>query len=175
MKRVLIIESSPRKGGNSNLLCDEFARGANESGNEIKRIALRDKEIQFCKACYACFKTGRCVQKDDMEEILNEFQAADVVVLASPVYFRTVNGQMKTMIDRLLPRWQDLGGHDVYLIITGHDGKGGLSLAGKELEDIFGGMGNRVAGIIWGERVWQKGEVVGTPSMEEAYRAGKDM
>ena len=108
MKKVLIIESSPRKGGNSNLLCDEFARGATESGNAVKRIALRDKNIRFCKACYACFKTGRCVQKDDMEEILNEFQAADVVVLASPVYFRAINGQMKTMIDRLLPRWQDL-------------------------------------------------------------------
>ncbi|MCM1193953.1 MAG: flavodoxin family protein [Acetatifactor muris] len=175
MKKVLIIESSPRKGGNSNLLCDEFARGAAESGNAVKRIALRDKDIRFCKACYACFKTGRCVQKDDMEEILNEFQAADVVVLASPVYFRAINGQMKTMIDRLLPRWQDLGGHDVYLIITGHDGKGGLSLAVKELEDIFGGMGNRMVGTIWGERVWQKGEVFGTPAMEEAYRSGKDI
>ena len=175
MKRVLIIESSPRKGGNSNLLCDEFARGATESGNEVKRIALRDKDIRFCKACYACFKIGRCVQKDDMEEILNEFQTADVIVLASPVYFRTINGQMKTLIDRLLPRWQDLGGHDMYLIITGHDGKSGLSLAVKELEDIFSGLGDHVAGIIWGERVWQKGEVVGTPAMGEAYKAGKDI
>ena len=48
MKKVLIIESSPRKGGNSNLLCDEFARGAAESGNAVKRIALRDKDIRFC-------------------------------------------------------------------------------------------------------------------------------
>lgn len=175
MKKVLIIESSPRKGGNSNLLCDEFEKGAVDSSNRVSRIALRDKEINFCKACYACFKTGKCVQQDDMEDIMNEIQKADVIVLATPVYFRTINGQMKTMIDRLLPRWQHISGHEIYLIITGHDRKAGLSLAEAELRDMFLGLGNNVKQTIWGEGVWQKGEVVGTPAMMAAYQAGKDV
>ena len=96
-------------------------------------------------------------------------------MVATPTYFLTMNGMLKNTIDRFLPKWQDLGGHDVYLIITGHDQKKGLELVGQELEKIFTNLGDEVRGIIWGEGVWQKGEVVGTPAMEEAYRAGRGL
>ena len=76
---VLIINSSPRKDGNSDILCKEFARGASEAGNSIEAINLREKRINFCKACYACFRTGKCFQDDDMDEILSEIQMADVL------------------------------------------------------------------------------------------------
>ena len=99
-------------------------------------------------------------------------QSADVLVVATPTYFMTMNGMLKNTIDRFLPKWQDLGGHDVYLIITGHDGKEGLSLVGEELTKIFNELGNHVKDIIWGERVWQKGEVTDTKAMDEAYQAG---
>lgn len=172
MKKVLILSASPRKGGNSDILCHQFEKGALEAGHEVEFVSLYDKDIRFCKACYACFRTRKCVLGDDMEEILEKMQAADVLVVATPTYFLTMNGMLKTTIDRFLPKWQDLGGHDVYLIVTGHDGKRGLELVGEELETIFSHLGNNVAGVIWGEGVWQKGEVETTVAMDEAYRAG---
>lgn len=171
--KVLVINGSPRAKGNSDLLCDEFIRGAEETGHQVEKIYLREKEISLCKACYACFRTGRCVQKDDMAEILEKAEKADVLLLASPTYFLTMSGQMKVMIDRLLPKWQGLGGKDAYVIVTGHDGRSGLKRNADDLTEILENLGDRVRKIIWGERVWQKGEVIGTKAMEEAYLAGK--
>lgn len=173
--KVLVINGSPRKKGNSDLLCDEFIRGAEESGNQVEKISLREKEIRPCRACYACFKTGFCVQKDDMADILEKVQAAKVLLLASPTYFLTMSGQMKIFIDRLLPKWQELGGKDAYVIVTGHDGKQGLQRAAEDMVAILENLGDRVKQIIWGKHVWQKGEVLGTKAMEEAYLAGKSI
>lgn len=172
MKHVLILSASPRKSGNSDILCRQFMRGAQDAGHRAEIISLYDKNTGFCRACYACFKTGRCVLRDDMEEIIDKMQQADVIVVATPTYFYSMNGKLKTVIDRFLPRWQDLGGHDVYLIITGHDGREGLKLVEEELTKIFTGLGNQVKGSIWGEGVWQKGEVENTKAMDEAYQAG---
>ena len=172
MKNVLIISSSPRIQGNSDILCRELEKGAVEAGHKVSTVRLVNKKIEFCKACYACFKTGRCVIKDDMEEIINKIQASDVIVIATPTYFLSMNGRLKTLIDRLLPQWQNLGGHDVYFIITGHDRKKGLELVGKELTSIFDHLGNNVKGMIWGENVWKKGEVIDTIAMKEAYEIG---
>ena len=175
MKQVLILSASPRKNGNSDLLCDELKKGAEESGHTVEKISLYERKIGFCRACYACFRTGSCVIQDDMAEILDKMQAADVLVVATPTYFLTMNGILKTTIDRFLPRWQELGGHDVYFIVTGHDGKRGLELVGEELTKIFQNLGNDVKGIIWGEGVWQKGEVTGTKAMDAAYRTGQSL
>lgn len=175
MKNVLVLSASPRKNGNSDILCHRLMEGAESAGHKVELISLYDKQIGFCKACYACFRTGSCVQKDDMDEILKKMQAADVLVVATPTYFLTMNGMLKNAIDRFLPKWQDLGGHDVYFIITGHDGKAGLKLVGEELTTIFSHLGNDVKGIIWGEGVWQKGEVTSTRAMQEAYNVGKNM
>ena len=131
--QILIISGSPRRQGNSDLLCDEFARGAREKGHSVEKINLQEKEIRSCLACYACFQTGACVQSDDMADVLAKICAAQVLVLASPTYFLTMSGQLKVMIDRLLPKWQDLGGKDVYIIVTGHDGKSGLLRVGDDL------------------------------------------
>lgn len=175
MKNIVIIGASPRAGGNSDLLCKEFERGALESGNNVKTIFLEEKEIHFCKACYACFKSGECIIEDDVEQILNDIQWADVLVIATPTYFLTMNAKLKTLIDRFLPRWQNLSGHEIYLIITGHDSKSGLKLVATELTSIFENLGNRISGIIWGERVWQKGEVKNSKAMAEAYNAGRNV
>lgn len=78
--KVVVINGSPRDRGNSNLLCDQLILGAEEAGHEVEKIALREKKIQPCKACYACFRTGVCVQKDDMAEILKKIEDAFVIV-----------------------------------------------------------------------------------------------
>ena len=98
MKKTLILSGSPRKGGNSDLLCSEFMRGAQESGNEVQKIFVRIKKIVPCNACYYCRDHGgKCALNDDMSEILDAMQAADVIVMASPVYFYSIDAQMKML------------------------------------------------------------------------------
>lgn len=172
---VVIIAGSARKEGNSDLLCDAFAQGARDAGHNIEKICLADKNIQYCKACYACFQTGHCVLKDDMESILEQIQSADVLVFASPTYFLTMSGQMKVMIDRLLPKWQDLGGKEAYVIVTGHDDTPGLIRVGQDLACILENLGCICKKILYGKRVWQKGEVLQTSAMEEAYEMGRSI
>ena len=87
MKKVLIISASPRKGGNSDTLCDQFAKGAIEAGHEVEKIRLAEKNVGFCSGCYACQKLKKCVKKDDANEIIETMLSADVIVLATPVYF----------------------------------------------------------------------------------------
>ena len=92
MKNVLILSSSPRKGGNTDLLCDEFAKGAKEAGNKVTKIRIADKKIGYCTGCYACQKTHKCVIKDDAAAILKKMQAADVIVFGTPAYFLFLYG-----------------------------------------------------------------------------------
>ena len=110
-KKILVLSGSPRKGGNSDYLCDRFIAGAQEAGHEAAKIFISGKKVGYCRACYACKNTGKCVQKDDMEEILAKMLAADVLVLASPVYFYSIDAQIKTVLDRTLARWTELGDH----------------------------------------------------------------
>lgn len=98
MKKVLILSGSPRKDGNSDLLCSEFMRGAQESGNEVQKIFVRSKKIVPCNACYYCRDHGgKCALNDDMSEILDAMQAADVIVMASPVYFYSIDASLKRL------------------------------------------------------------------------------
>lgn len=91
-KNVLIVSASPRKGGNSDLLCDQFIQGVLESKNQVEKIFLKDKDINYCTGCGACYeKEASCSQTDDMGEILEKMIGADVIVLATPVYFYTMN------------------------------------------------------------------------------------
>lgn len=105
-KKVLILSGSPRKGGNSDILCDEFLRGALEAGNEVEKIRVTERKVAPCSACYYCRDHGGvCVHKDDMASILQKMINADVIVLASPVYFYSINAQLKAVIDRTVARW----------------------------------------------------------------------
>lgn len=104
-KKVLIISSSPVPGGkaNSDILCEEFARGARECGNDVEIVALRDHQINFCRGCEVCVQTGNgCVQQDDMKQLIAKMHAADVFVLATPIYFMSVSAQLKVFIDRFI-------------------------------------------------------------------------
>ena len=119
MKNILIISSSPRKKGNSQILCEQFKKGAEAKGHQVKIVRIMEQNIGFCRACDGCMRNGgTCVLKDDMAEILKMFQKADVLVLATPVYFYGISAQMKTFIDRTYPIWQHLGKKEVYYIIS---------------------------------------------------------
>ena len=97
-KKVLVLSASFRKRGNSDILCDQFILGAQEAGNEVEKIYVNDKHIGYCMGCGACNTTHKCVQNDDMAEILDKMVNADVIVMDTPVYFDSMNGQMKTLI-----------------------------------------------------------------------------
>lgn len=104
-KKVLIISSSPVPGGkaNSEMLCREFMRGAQECGHDVELVALREKKINFCLGCEICVQKGNgCVQQDDMRELIAKWHEADVLVLATPIYFMSVSAQLKVFIDRCI-------------------------------------------------------------------------
>ncbi len=178
MKKVLIISSSPRRKGNSQLLCEAFARGAEESGNQVELVRLAEKKMRFCRACDACMKNGgKCVQSDDMEGILELFQQADVLVLATPVYFYGITAQMKTFIDRTYPIWQHLGKKDVYYIISAGLG---VDIIERSLGDLDGFVEHleqpsEIKGRIYANDVMDAGLVKDTALPLAAYQLGKNV
>jgi multimeric flavodoxin WrbA len=175
-KRVLIVTGSPRKDGNSDLLCGEFCRGAKDSGNQVETIFLREKHIGHCFACEACVSNGGiCVQQDDMAEILAKMVAAEVLVLATPVYFYAMNGQMKTFIDRNIPRYREILDKSVYLVITAADtDKAAIDRTVEEFRGYLSCLtGATEKGIICGTGAWAKGDIRKSQAMSEAYEAGK--
>ena len=108
-KKVLILSGSPRKDGNSDILCSEFARGARESGCEVETVRVAAKKIAPCSGCYYCrAHGGECAHKDDMAEVLQRMIDADVIVMASPVYFYSIDAQLKAVVDRTVARWLEV-------------------------------------------------------------------
>ena len=103
--RVLGIAGSPRRGGNTDLLLAEVMRGAASRGAEVKTVILNDLKIAPCQHCDACLEAGRCKVEDDMQMVYRELEAANRIVLASPIQFTGVTAQMKAMIDRCQALW----------------------------------------------------------------------
>ena len=117
MKKVLILSGSPRKGGNSDILCDEFLKGALDAGNQVEKIFVAEKKIAPCLGCYYCEKHGgRCALNDGMGDILQKIIDCDVLVLSSPVYFYSISAQLKAVIDRTVARWTEIENKDLYYI-----------------------------------------------------------
>lgn len=174
-KNVLILSGSPRRQGNSDILCDEFAKGAAEAGHRVEKIRVAEKNIGFCRACYACRETGSCVIRDDMAEILQKMIDCDVMVLASPVYFYAIDAQLKTVIDRSVARWTEVRGKKFYYIVTVADGE---RAAAETTVACLRGYADCVEdakemGVIYGMGVYEKGEVTRTAAMAEAYEMGR--
>lgn len=175
-KNVLILSGSPRKGGNSDLLCDEFMRGAMEAGNTVEKIRVSEKKIGYCTACYYCQKSGGvCAKKDDMAEVLQKMIDADVIVLSSPVYFYSIDAQLKTVIDRTVARWTEVKDKEFYYIITCADEE---KASQERTIECFRGYldcveGAREMGIIYGTGVYKPGEIKESPAFKEAYELGK--
>ncbi len=175
MKKVLILSGSPRKGGNSDLLCDEFAKGASEAGNDVTKINVAEKTVAPCRACYACKGTGKCIHKDDMAGILQAMIDADVLVLASPVYFYSIDAQLKAVIDRTVARWLEVKDKEFYYIMTAADEE---RTSMDTTLACFRGYadcveGAKEMGVIYGTGVYEKGKIIGHPAMAEAYEMGK--
>jgi multimeric flavodoxin WrbA len=175
-KNVLVLSSSPRKGGNSDLLCDQLELGAREAGHGAEKVLLRDKKINYCTGCGTCFEGAkRCPQKDDMPEVLEKMIAADVIVMATPVYFYTMAAQMKTLIDRTCSRYTEIKDKEFYFIVAAADTN--KQAMERTLEGLRGFTfclsGAKGKGVIYGTGAWKAGEIKGKPAMKKAFEAGK--
>lgn len=110
MKRIMILNGSARKQGKTASLVKAFTEGALSAGNDVKEFYIDGMNIKSCKACEACSRNGgHCPQKDDMEQINEAYIWADVIVFASPMYWGTISGQLKTTVDRLYAVQNRLG------------------------------------------------------------------
>jgi len=103
--KVLGIYGSARKGGNSDQLLDKALEGAESAGAETLRIYARDLKISGCRSCGGCDKTGKCVVQDEMQSVYPLFEWADIIFLASPIYFYSLSGQVKLIVDRAQAMW----------------------------------------------------------------------
>lgn len=177
MKKVLIISSSPRKRGNSELLCEKFREGAEKQGNKVILIRLSERQIGYCRACDACMKNGGiCVQKDDMQEILHLYVEADVLVLATPIYFYGISAQMKTFIDRTYPIWQHLGNKEIYYIISAGLNRKIIERSLGDLDGFVEHLENyQIRGRLYATEVMDTGMVEGTHLMDEAFQMGQSV
>lgn len=177
-KKVLVISTSPRKGGNSDLLADEFIRGAQDAGNSVEKITLYDKSISFCKGCLSCQNTCRCVIHDDADSIAQKMLTADVLVFATPVYYYGMCGQMKTMLDRANPLYSsNYRFRDIYLLATAAEN------SEHTVDGTVTGLQGwiacfehaRLAGTVFGGGVTAVGEIKGHPALKTAYAMGAEI
>ena len=173
---ILILSGSPRKGGNTELLVDAFAKGAMEH-HQVEIVSVRDYKVNPCMGCNACFKTnGICAQKDDMSVIYEKMSQADMLVIASPVYFYGISAQLKAIIDRCHNPIRD----------TFHIKQMALLLVGAaSLPELFDSIlaeynlclkffVMKDAGKVLVRGVKDKGDINQTDALNEAYTLGQN-
>ena len=178
-KRILVLSTSPRIGGNSETLADVFIKGAEEAGHETKKICLYDKKIEFCKGCLGCQTTGKCILRDDAERIIAQMKAMAVLVFATPIYFYEMSGQMKTLLDRTNPLFPaEYEFRDIYLLATSADEEeSSMEAAVKGLEGWISCFEkSRLAGVVRGTGADKKGAIEECgEALSAAYEMGRNV
>lgn len=174
-KNVLVISSSLRKGSNSEMLADEFLKGAKEAGHNTEKVSIAGKTINFCIGCLSCQKTHKCVIDDDSREITEKMLNADVIVFATPVYYYSVCGQFKTLLDRANPLFaSDYKFRDIYLLATAAEDEAetvkGTETAVHGWVDCFEKA--NLKKTIFAGGVNDAGDIKGHSALKEAYEAG---
>ncbi len=177
-RNIVILSGSPRKGGNTDMLADAFVEGAESAGKNVTLFRTADLKIGGCLGCGHCFEEkGVCVQRDDMPPILDALLKADVLVLASPIYYWSVTAQLKLAIDRMYPLIRVKAAiQRVAMLLT----------CGNKSEDVNEGavfMLNRFrhaygwdnAGVVTAAGLHDKGEIAGRAELDEARTLGRDI
>lgn len=120
MINVLAIYGSHRRGKNSDILLDKLLEGIGSDGVSVEKIYASSQGIKSCTACESCYKLGRCVIKDEMQQVYQIIDKADIIIASSPVYFYTVTTQMKKLIDRCQAVWASKYRGDGTLVTKKH-------------------------------------------------------
>lgn len=178
MKNIVIINSTLRRNGNSEALAKQFALGATEVGNNVKTVNLREIQLKYCIGCLSCLKTGKCVQNDGINELLPVVQNADILVFATPIYYYSICGQLKTFLDRMNPLYEtNTKFHEVYLLATSaEDDRSAMDGALKEIDGWISCFKDvKLTGVIYGIGADAIGTIQKTSAYDEAYKMGKSL
>ncbi len=188
--KVLGIAGSPRRGGNTDLLLDEALKAAEAAGAEVEKIYVRDYEIAPCIECNACFKLGRCVVKDDMQEVYPKLLEADRIIFASPIFFMGVTGWAKALIDRCQALWakkyvleqpvveteREAQRKGIFISVGGTKGSKLFEGAIRTVKIFFDALDVKYSGGLFYRSIDDKGEVKKHPkALQEAYDAGQKL
>ena len=176
MKNIIVISTSLRQGSNSDILADKFIEGAKAAGHNVEKISLKGKDIKFCMGCLACQKLGKCVIKDDANDIMEKVLNADVVAWATPIYYYEMSGQMKTLIDRLNAMYtKDYRFRDIYLLTTAFENEAHVpERAESGLHGWIACFGkSALKGHLFCGGVGAPNEIVGSAKLKEAYEIGR--
>lgn len=177
-KTVLVLSASARKGGNTDRLCDEFIKGAEAAGHATEKLYVGFMQVKGCIGCRVCQSNGgQCVQKDDMTVIYEKMKAADIIVFGSPVYFYSINAQMKAVMDRTFAIEHVIKDKTAYLIASGAAPEVKyMELITDHFCKYLGCFtGIAVGGIVIGCGNTDKGDIAGSPALQDAYEMGKNI
>ena len=176
MANVLVVVGSPRKGGNSQIMADTFAEGAREAGNEVRIINAGTAKINGCLGCEYCFKNGgQCCQQDDMQDMYNDLEWAEVVVYAFPMYYYSYPAQIKAFMDR---QFCAIGGrkfpHTKVALLMPFEDKDITTADGlvKSFEIAMNYCHKEIIGMVLCNNSYEKGAVNGKPQLEECRKLG---
>ena len=187
--KVLGILGSPRKGGNTDLLLEEALRGAESEGARVERLRVMDFKITPCVECLTCFEKGACPIADGMQEIYPKLLEADIVILASPIFFYGITAWAKALIDRCQALWaRKYRLQDPSLAKESKKKKGFfISVGGTKGQKVFEGailtakyFFDAVNAAYAGELVFRnvdgKGDILKQPeALQQAYEAGRKL
>ena len=179
-KNIIILNGSPRMKGNTSMLCDAFTEGAKSVGHAVTRFDLQKMNIH---GCLGCVKGGSdvsspCVQKDGMTEIYPAYRAADIVVLASPMYYWGLSGQLKTAFDRLFavaecnPGYANPKKECALLMAAEGNSPDNWRPVLEYYHALLGFLEWKDRGQVLAGGVFEAGAVAGQPILEEAFRFG---
>ena len=177
-KRIVILNGSPRKKGNTSELVKAFTRGAESAGHTVTEFFLDSMNIHGCKGCFGGH-SGRdcpCVQRDDMDKIYPAVRECDVIVLASPLYYWNMSGQIRTAVDRLFALEEGDGN-----LLRGHGRASALLMAaeGHDFEDVLLYYDHLTGHLKWNDLGHvlaggngDIGDIEGKPEVSAAYELG---
>ena len=176
-KKIIVLNGSPRKNGNTSALVKAFREGAESAGHTVTEFWLGGMKINGCRGCCAGGKNPEspCVQKDDMEQIYPAYKEADVVVLASPLYYWTISGQLKCAFDRLFavaecdPGYTNPRKESALLMAAEGDG---FEETVYWYDRLMGHIGWKDCGKVLCGGVMAVGDIEGKPELEEARKLG---
>ncbi len=175
--KILVITGSPRKNGNSNTLADNFTKGAEEAGHTVVRFDSAFKNVHPCVACNKCGMNGTCVFQDDFNFVRENIVDADVVVLATPIYYFGISAQIKTVIDRFYAiNGQISRPKKAVLLMTYADTSPKVAQPIiNHYETMIDYLNWSDAGKIIAPGVWSVGDINHTQYPQKAYDLGKNI
>lgn len=176
--KILMIESSPHKNGSSNMLAEQFIKGAKEAGHQITIHDVGHMEIHPCRGCDTCGMSNGCIQKDDMKQIEKDLLDADMAVFVTPVYYFGMSAQLKLVIDRFYGINSKLSGRNLKtaLITAAWDSNDDvMPYLRDHYQKLCRYMRFKDMGMILGTGCGTPSMTENTEHMEAAYRLGKSL